>query len=301
MTVECRGGAEVVSKTPAVGEGEISPPKYRSRITGMDCANDAAEIEAATRSIAGVEHVRVSVASQIMTLRMSNAGAPPDEIHTAVRALGYRLKEIEELAKGGGRAPTPRSPRAGLQARPVDRGAPQRGVRPRRDSRWLPRRIPGAEGRCARFLGDGLITFLGLVALAWSLAWRARATLLQGVFLGALGVGVLAMSLYRMVAQQVPEAELMGVFGLIAVAVNVAAAVVLIPHRTGDANVRAVWLFSRNDALGNAAVVVAAVLVKWTNSPWPDLVVALFIATLFLRSSWSIVRDARADLAAAGS
>ena len=76
----------------------------------------------------------------------------------------------------------------------------------------------------------------------------------------------------------------------------VAAALVLIPHRKGDANVRAVWLFSRNDAIGNLAVVAAAALVAWTGTSWPDLVVAVVIAALFLHSSWSIVRDARADL-----
>jgi Co/Zn/Cd efflux system component len=88
----------------------------------------------------------------------------------------------------------------------------------------------------------------------------------------------------------------MGILGLIELAVNVAAAVVLIPHRTGDANVRAVWLFSRNDAIGNVAVVAAAGLVAWTGSAWPDLSVAGVIAALFLQSSWSIVRDARSDL-----
>ena len=76
----------------------------------------------------------------------------------------------------------------------------------------------------------------------------------------------------------------------------VGAAVVLIPHRAGDANVRAVWLFSRNDAIGNAAVVVAAVLVALTGTSWPDLIVAFAIAGLFLHSSWVIVRDARLDI-----
>jgi Co/Zn/Cd efflux system component len=92
-----------------------------------------------------------------------------------------------------------------------------------------------------------------------------------------------------------PDAGLMGLFGVIALTVNVLAAVVLIPHRTGDANVRAVWLFSRNDAIGNAAVVAAAGLVAWWGTNWPDLA----IAGLFLHASWSIVRDARADLRAA--
>jgi len=99
------------------------------------------------------------------------------------------------------------------------------------------------------------------------------------------------------VLQQQPEAELMGVFGAVALAVNLAAAAALIPHRSGDASARAIWLFSRNDALANLAVVIAAGLVAWSGTPWPDLVVAVMIAALFLQSSWSIIRDARADIA----
>ena len=146
------------------------------------------------------------------------------------------------------------------------------------------------------FLGDGLITFLGVLAIGWSVAWRARSALIQGVFLGVLGLGVLASTIYRVFIVHQPVAELMGALGLVALVVNVLAAVVLIPHRTGDANVRAVWLFSRNDAIGNVAVVVAAVLVAWTDTAWPDLVVAVVIAGLFLQSSWIIIRDAQADL-----
>jgi len=100
-------------------------------------------------------------------------------------------------------------------------------------------------------------------------------------------------------AQQPVEAELMGVVALVALAVNVAAALVLIPHRAGDANVRAVWLFSRNDAIGNAAVVVAAALVALTGTAWPDLIVAFAIAALFLHSSLVIIRDAHRDIAEA--
>lgn len=74
------------------------------------------------------------------------------------------------------------------------------------------------------------------------------------------------------------------------------AALVLLPHRFGDANMRAVWLFSRNDALGNLAVVIAAMLVAWTGTAWPDLVVAFVIAGLFLHSAWSIITDARNEL-----
>ena len=146
------------------------------------------------------------------------------------------------------------------------------------------------------FLGDGLISFLGLVAIGWSLAWRARSALVQGLFLAVLGAGVLAATAYRVLVLNRPEAELMGLFGAVALAVNVAAAAVLLPHRTGDANVRAVWLFSRNDAVGNLAVVAAAGLVWWTGTPWPDLAVAVVVAGLFLQSAWSIVRDALGDL-----
>lgn len=148
------------------------------------------------------------------------------------------------------------------------------------------------------FLGDGLITLLGLLAVGWSLRWRARSALIQGLFLGALGLGVLVTTAYRLLVQQRPEAELMGLFGGIALVVNVIAAVVLIPHRTGDANARAIWLFSRNDAIGNVAVVLAGVMVALTGTAWPDLVVAVVIGTLFIHSSWSIVRDARTDLRA---
>ena len=142
------------------------------------------------------------------------------------------------------------------------------------------------------FLGDGLISFLGLLAIGWSLAWRARLALVQGLFLAVLGLGVLAATGYCVLVLNQPEAELMGLFGAVALAVNVAAAAVLVPHRTGDANVRAVWLFSRNDAIGNLAVVVAAGLVWCTGTAWPDLAVALVIAGLFLQSAWSILRAA---------
>lgn len=146
------------------------------------------------------------------------------------------------------------------------------------------------------FLGDGTITLLGLLAIGWSLAWRARAALLQGCFLGGLGTAVLASSAYRVFVLYEPEAGAMGLFGAIALVINVISAVVLLPHRTGDANVRAVWLFSRNDAIGNVAVIIAAGLVVWTGTPWPDLAVAVVVAGLFLQSAISIIRHARSDL-----
>lgn len=149
------------------------------------------------------------------------------------------------------------------------------------------------------FLGDGSITFVALLALSWSTARRAHVALLQGSFLALLGLAVLASTAYRVFVTQEPEAVLMGGFGLVALAVNVAAAAVLMKFKEGDAGVKAVWLFSRNDAIGNAAVVAGAVLVWFTGTPWPDLVVALAVALLFLKSAWEIIADARKDQAAA--
>lgn len=146
------------------------------------------------------------------------------------------------------------------------------------------------------FLGDGLITGLGVMAIAWSANTRSRAALLQGVFLAALGLGVLGTTVYRVLVLAMPEAGTMGVVSVLALVVNVACAVLLRPYREGDANVRAVWLFSRNDALGNAAVLLAAGLVALTGTPWPDLVVAAGIAALFLHSALDIIREARAEL-----
>ncbi len=145
-------------------------------------------------------------------------------------------------------------------------------------------------------LGDGVITGLGLIALDWGGGARTRAALAQGVFLALMGLGVFAATLYRVLVTQVPEAMLMGSFGLIALAVNVISAVILLRYREGDANVRAVWLFSRNDAIGNAAVVAAALAVAATGSPWPDLVTAAAIAGLFIHSAVKIVGDALGEL-----
>ena len=158
----------------------------------------------------------------------------------------------------------------------------------------------GLKADALDFLGDGTITLLGLLAIGWGADWRARAALLQGIFLGLMGVGVLAATAWRVFVAHVPQAELMGAFGIVALAVNVACAVILVKHREGDANVQAVWLFSRNDALGNAAIVVAAILVEATGTPWPDLVVAASIAGLFLRSAWRIIASARRELGEGG-
>lgn len=260
----------------------------------MDCAKDAAEIEEAVRAVPGVEAVKVSTGTHVLTLHGRQANGQVPEIEGAITRLGYGLEPLTSAADASTAAPAHMA--AGYRRAlwvvvllNVGYGIVE----------MIGGFLSGSQALKADaldFLGDGLITFLGLLAIGWSLVWRARAALLQGLFLGALGLGVLVNTGYGFLAQEQPEAELMGILGLVALAVNVAAAGVLIPHRSGDANVRAVWLFSRNDAIGNLAVVVAAGLVAWTGTAWPDLVVALVIAGLFLHSSWSIVRDARIDL-----
>ena len=146
------------------------------------------------------------------------------------------------------------------------------------------------------FLGDGSITFAGLLALAWGARARAFAALTQGLFLGALGIGVIGFAIWRALHASVPQGELMGGIGVAALVVNVSAALILARFREGDANVRAIWLFSRNDAIANLAVIIAALLVIWTGRAWPDLFVAAVIALLFLHSAFEIVRNAQAEL-----
>lgn len=266
------------------------------RVTGMDCPSCAAKIEAAARKLPGVRTVKVSIASQRMTLIVDKVTDSLPAVEQAIQGLGYQLartrapSDDDELPNDLAHI-TPAYKRALWIVVLLNIGY---GV-----VEMVGGLLAGSQALKADaldFLGDGLITLLGVVAIGWSLTWRARSALIQGIFLGMLGVGVLGNTLYRVIVLQTPEAELMGVLGAIALGVNVAAALVLVPHRRGDANVRSVWLFSRNDAIGNLAVVLAAVLVAWLDSPWPDLVVAAVIASLFLHSSWSIIDDARSDL-----
>ena len=277
----------------------LSDPAAHYRVTGMDCPSCAAKIEKAARGVAGIKEVRVSIVSGVMTLRAERPDVALPRVEQAVTALGYQLARLDQPRTATG----------------DDDGVPDlTHITPAyRRALWIVVAlnlgyglieivagfVAGSQALKADALdliGDGAISLLGLVALGWGLAARARAALLQGAFLGILGLIVLGMTIWRVFVQQAPEAELMGVFGAIALAVNMGAAAVLIPHRKGDANVRAIWLFSRNDAIGNAAVVVAAALVAWTGTAWPDLVVAVVIAGLFLHSSWSILGDARDEL-----
>ena len=283
----------------------VATDTIRYHITGMDCSSCAAKIEGAARKVEGVADVKVSIASQILTLEIDNPAARLPVLESAVTGLGYQLDRIGEPKVAGAtdddddKIPdlshvTPAYKRALwiVVLLNVGYGIIEIGGSILSGSQAL-------QADSLDFIGDGLISFLGLIAVGWGLAARAKAALIQGIFLALLGFGVVGSTVYRVFVEHEPQTMLMAGFALVAFAVNVLAAVVLIPHRKGDANMRAVWLFSRNDAIGNLAVVVAAGVVWWLNNPWPDLIVAFAVAGLFLQSAWSIIRDARQDLAQA--
>lgn len=146
------------------------------------------------------------------------------------------------------------------------------------------------------FLGDTATYALTLFVIGMPLIWRARAALLKGLTLGAMGLWVLGSTAYHVLVLGVPQAEVMGAVGFLALSANLTSVLLLLKYRNGDANVRSVWLCSRNDAIGNVAVILAAGGVWATSTAWPDLIVAGIMASLFLWSSAQIVRQARHEM-----
>jgi Co/Zn/Cd efflux system component len=146
------------------------------------------------------------------------------------------------------------------------------------------------------FLGDTATYALSLWAIGRSDRTRALSALAKGVSLGLMGVWVLGSTVYEVLILGVPEATLMGSVGVLAFAANLVSVLLLLRYREGDANVRSVWLCSRNDAIGNLMVVAAAGLVWASGSGIPDLVVAGVMAGLFCWSATAITRDALREL-----
>ncbi|MEE1656574.1 cation transporter [Microvirga sp. CF3062] len=145
------------------------------------------------------------------------------------------------------------------------------------------------------FLGDTVTYGLSLAVIGASLRTRATAALFKGLSLSLMGAWVLGSTLYHVLILGLPRAEIMGVIGLLALAANVTSVLLLMRYKDGDANVRSVWLCSRNDAIGNVVVTGAAGAVWWTASAWPDLIVASLMAGLFLSSAVQILRQAWAE------
>ncbi|TVR95435.1 MAG: cation transporter [Rhodospirillales bacterium] len=146
------------------------------------------------------------------------------------------------------------------------------------------------------FLADSLTYALTLLMIGRPLRWRASAALVKGASLGVVALWVLGTTVHRMFNGDVPDQLVMGGIGLLALFANVTSALLLMRYRSGDANVRSVWLCSRNDAIGNVAVIAAAGLVFLTGTAWPDLAVALVMAALFLHSATGIIRQAVGEL-----
>lgn len=148
------------------------------------------------------------------------------------------------------------------------------------------------------FLGDTLTYGISLAVIGASLTTRATAALFKGLSLSAMGLWVFGSTAYQFLILGLPQAEIMGGIGFLALAANLASVLLLLRYKDGDANVRSVWLCSRNDAIGNVAVMLAAAGVWGTSAAWPDLIVAAIMAGLFLFSSLQIIRQSRAEFRA---
>jgi len=148
----------------------------------------------------------------------------------------------------------------------------------------------------ADFLGDSANYALSLGAIALGGAWLSRVALLKGAAMALYGVAVLAYAGWRAWLGMPPEPLTMGLVGLLALAVNLGVATLLFRFREGDANMRSVWLCSRNDVIANLAVLAAAAGVFGTGTVWPDVWVAVVIASLGLSSGGLVMAQARAEL-----
>jgi Co/Zn/Cd efflux system component len=147
------------------------------------------------------------------------------------------------------------------------------------------------------FLGDAANYAISLGVAGLALAWRARAALVKAATMLAFGLWVVGYAVHGLVVGSAPQAQTMGLVGALALAVNLAVALLLFRYRGGDANMRSVWICSRNDAIGNLAVLAAAAGVFGTGRAWPDLLVATLVAGLAIWGSAQVFTQARRELA----
>ncbi len=142
------------------------------------------------------------------------------------------------------------------------------------------------------FLGDAATYAATLLVIGKPLKTRSLVALFKGLSLGAMAIFVLGFTLYRIIFTGNPEPFTMGIIGLLALSANMISVLLLMKYRDGDSNVRSVWLCSRNDAIGNVAVMLAGASVFATGTVWPDIIVAFVIAGLFMHSSVKITLQA---------
>ncbi|WP_415889185.1 cation transporter [Neptuniibacter sp. SY11_33] len=146
------------------------------------------------------------------------------------------------------------------------------------------------------FLGDSANYVISLSVLSMGMLWRSRAALIKGSTMLLFGIAVLLKVLWDAFNGQTPEPVTMGIIGLLALIANVTVAIMLYTFRSGDADMRSVWLCSRNDAIGNVAVMIAAVGVLGSGQAWPDLLVAAIMGLLATSSGISVIKQARLEI-----
>ena len=146
------------------------------------------------------------------------------------------------------------------------------------------------------FLGDAASYGISLLVLSMTIRWRAGAALMKGLSMGLFGLWVMGATIYNLIYLDRPDVLVMGSVGTLALVANVVSALILYRFREGDANMRSVWLCTRNDAIGNIAVLAAAGGVFASNTAWPDLAVAAVMAGLALNAAFLVTRHAMAEL-----
>lgn len=146
------------------------------------------------------------------------------------------------------------------------------------------------------FFGDAVNYGLSLWVLGMHISTRAKAALVKAVSMGIFGIWVLWNALSHLMSGVVPAPQTMSIIGVIALLANLGVAWLLYAYRNGDSNMRSVWLCTRNDAIGNVAVILAAAGVFGTGSAWPDLLVATMMASLALHAAWQVITQAKAEL-----
>lgn len=146
------------------------------------------------------------------------------------------------------------------------------------------------------FFGDAANYAISLFVLGMALHVRARASLVKGATMAVFGIWIIGSAIHRAFVGSTPDASVMGGVAVLALLVNVAVAVLLFRYRQGDSNMQSIWLCSRNDAIGNVAVLIAAAGVLGTSSRWPDLAVAAIISSLNLSAAFHVIRLALSEM-----
>ena len=141
-------------------------------------------------------------------------------------------------------------------------------------------------------LADAFVYAIGLYALGRSQIWRNRAALMNGSLQMLLGIGVIVEVFFKLSSNVLPHSETMGIFAVMALLVNTISFILLTRFRDGDINLRATWICSRNDMLANIGVLIAAGLVSYTQTAWPDIIIGVIIAVVIIHSAKNIITEA---------